>query len=171
MRVQAESTGRGGRVDSPPPLSTGQFTLAAFVYLESITPGGTVATNIRGDDGSFALALDKNGQLLATIRDINGNLQSVATDGSLPFETWRHVVVTADGEALRVFENGQLVASMPCSQIASGDSTPFWFGTDGEGLKLWDGRVDEVALFDKALSDKEIVSLYQSALEEMARSK
>lgn len=171
LRVQAESTGRGGRVDSPPPLSTGRFTLSAFVYLESLMPGGTVATNIRGDDGSFALALDQSGRLLATIRDVNGNLQSAAIDDTLPLETWRHVVVTADGQRLQIFANGEPVVSTACSQVASGESTPIWFGTDGEELNLWDGRIDEVVLFDKSLSDQEVASLYQSALAEMARLK
>ncbi len=59
LRVRADSTGRGGRVDSPPPLGAGEFTLAVFVYLETPSHEGTVATNIRGDEGNFALSLDE----------------------------------------------------------------------------------------------------------------
>ncbi len=169
MRVRAESTGRGGRVDSPPPLSTGQFSLAAFVFLESSVPGGTVATNIRGDDGNFSLTLDQNGRFRATIRDVNGDLQSVGTDTMLPLDTWCHLVVTANGESLRIYKNSQLVASTQCSLMATSDSTPLWFGTDSVGRALWDGRIDELALFDTALSENDIANLYQSALEEMAR--
>ena len=55
--------------------------------------------------------------------------------------------------------------------MATSDSERVWFGTDADGLGLWDGRIDELALFDKALSDKDIADLYQAALEEMARSK
>ena len=35
---------------------------------------------------------------------------------------------------------------------------------------LWDGRIDEVALFDRALSEAEVTELYQAALEEMENS-
>ncbi|TWU38271.1 LamG-like jellyroll fold domain-containing protein [Novipirellula artificiosorum] len=169
MRVRADSSGRGGRVPTPPMLIAGQFTLAVFVYLETPTHGGTVATNIRGDDGNFSLALDKNRRMQATIRTTNDDLQSVASDVLVPLQTWSHVVVTANGKSLQIYENGQLVASTRCSQMANSVSTPLWFGTNGDGLALWDGRIDELALFDTALSANDIAYLYQSALEEMAR--
>lgn len=170
LRVMADSSGRGGRVDSPPPLSTGQFTLAVYVYLEAPAHEGTVATNIRGDEGSFALALDEHGLLQVTIRNRDGELQSATSAALLPPKTWRHVVVTADGEHLRIYEDGQLSASTPCAMLAASDSETIWFGTDADGIGLWNGRIDELALFDRALSEQDIAGLYQAALEEMARS-
>jgi hypothetical protein len=53
--------------------------------------------------------------------------------------------------------------------VADREAESLWFGTDAGGLKLWNGRIDEVALFDRALSDKEFADLYQAAREEMAR--
>jgi hypothetical protein len=55
--------------------------------------------------------------------------------------------------------------------MATSDAETLWFGTDADGVRLWDGRIDELALFDRALSDNEIAELYQSAREEMTRSK
>jgi hypothetical protein len=169
LRVRAESTGRGGRVDSPPPLGTGHFTLAVFIYLESQAPGGTVATNIRGAEGNFLLALDDKGQLQATIRDRGGQLQTITSAAFLPLREWRFIVMTADSDHLRVYVDGQLVASMPCAMMAASDSETVWFGTDAEGAGLWNGRIDELAMFDKALGDNEIAGLHQAALAQMAR--
>jgi hypothetical protein len=169
LRVRAESTGRGGRVDSPPPLGTGQFTLAVFVYLESRTPGGTVATSIRGAEGNFLLALDDKGRLEGTIRDRSGQLRSVTSSAFLPLRAWRFIAMAADGDHLRIYEDGQLVASVPCAMMAASGSETVWFGTDAEGAGLWNGRIDELAMFNKALNDKEITGLYQAALAEMAR--
>lgn len=171
LRVRADSTGRGGRVDSPPPLGTGQFTLAVFVYLETRSPDATVATNILDEEGNFALSLDDDGVLKATVRNRDGELRSIASDAVLTLTTWRHIVVTADGGQLRIYEDGQLVASGECGMMANSDSETVWFGTDADGFGLWNGRIDELALFDKALSDKDIADLYQAALDEMARSK
>ena len=170
LRVGARSTGRGGRVDSPPPLSTGQFSLAVFVYLETGARAGTVAANIRGDDGNFALSLDENGLIQATTRNSDRELQSIASDSVLPLTTWRHFVMTADGNQLRLYEDGQLVASTQCALLTTSDSETVWFGTAADGSELWNGRIDELALFDRALSDRDIADLYQAALEEMARS-
>ena len=78
--------------------------------------------------------------------------------------------MTADGGQLRLYEDGHKVASAPCSPVADSEADVLWFGTDPDGLSLWDGRIDEVALFDRALSDVEVAELYQAAVEEMENS-
>ncbi len=170
LRVLADSSGRGGRVDIPPPLRTGQFTLAACVYLEAGARNGIVATNIRSNHGNFALGLDENGFLQATIRNRDGDLLSVSGEAAVALHTWRHVVMTVDGQQFRLYEDGHLVASAACSPVADSVADVLWFGTNADGKNLWDGRIDEVALFDRTLSDAEVTELYQSALGEMENS-
>jgi hypothetical protein len=170
LRVGASSTGRGGRINHPPALTTGQFTLAVFVYLDASTTSGMVATNIRDDKGNFELSLDENGVPQARVREIAGELRLVASDNTLPLATWRHIVVTADGDQLRLYENGQPVASALCGSMATGISEAICLGMNSSGTEMWNGRIDELALFGRALSDEEIAELYQAALEEIARS-
>jgi len=54
--------------------------------------------------------------------------------------------------------------------IAGSDSETLWFGTDADGLGLWVGRIDALAVFDDVLSDKDIADLHQATIEEIARS-
>ncbi|MFN3189412.1 MAG: LamG-like jellyroll fold domain-containing protein [Aureliella sp.] len=170
LRVGADSTGRGGRVDSPPALSTGQLSLAVFVYLEAPAHSAMVATNLQEGRGNFGLSLDENGTLQATIRNNDGVVSSIAGSSILPHKTWRHVVVTADAESLHLYENGKLVASTPASAMAGSNSdTTVWFGTDSRASQVWDGRIDELALFDRALNENEIAVLYRTAQDEIAR--
>ncbi len=170
LRVGADSAGRGGRVDSPPALDTGKFSLTVFVFLEKPAHDAMVATNLNGEQGNFSLALDENGMLKAAIRSKNGNVPSITGSSPLPLDTWRHVVVTADGEQLKFYEDGKLVASKPCAAMAASDSDTVWFGTDARENLVWDGRIDEVALFDRTLTSEEIAALYRTAQEEIARS-
>ena len=170
LRVGADSTGRGGRIDSPPALSTGRFSLTVFVYLEAPAHGAVVATNLHDGQGNCGLSLDQNGMLQATIRNRNGDVSTVTGGSVLPQKTWRHVVVTADGQQLQFYEDGKLVASTPCASMAASDSVTFWFGTDAEATRVWDGRIDEVALFDRALTEEDVAALYRTAQEEIARS-
>ena len=170
LRVLADSSGRCGRVDAPPPLQTGQFTLTAFVYLEAKAHDGIVATNIWNEGGNFALALNEKDCLRATVRNSDGNLVSVSGTASVALQSWRHIVMTVDGQRFALYEDGRLVASAPCLPLAESKSDALWFGTDADGLNLWDGRIDEVALFDRALSDVEVAELYQAAVEEMENS-
>ena len=169
LRVGADSAGRGGRVDFPPPLSTGQFSLTAFVYLEAPAHSAMVATNLHDGQGNFGLSLDENGLLQATVRSGNGEVSSIAGGSVLSQKKWRHVVVTADAEQLKFYEDGKLVASVPCAALAASDSDTVWFGTDAKAMQVWDGRIDEVALFDRALTAEEIAGLYRTAQEEIAR--
>ena len=171
LRVGADSTGRGGRVDSPPALSTGRFSLTVFVYLEAPAHNAMVATNLHNGQGNFGLSLDENGLLQAAIRSSDGDVSSIAGGSVLPLKTWRHVVVTADGEQIQFYEDGTLVTSKPCAAMAASDSDTVWFGTDAEATRVWDGRIDEVALFDRALNEEEIAALYRTAQEEIARSR
>ena len=171
LRVGADSSGRGGRVDSPPSLSTGQFSLTVFVYLEASAESGMVATNFYDGRGNFGLSLDENRMLQATIRSRNGDVNAVAGDVVLPLNAWRQVVVTADGQQLRLYEDGKLAASAPCAAVAASDSDTVWFGTDARAILVWHGRIDELALFDRALTAEEIAALYRTAQEEMARSR
>lgn len=170
LRVGADSTGRGGRVDSPPALSTGRFSLTVFVYLEAPVHRAMVATNLHDGQGNFGLSLDENGLLRAAVRSSDGEVSSIAGDSVLPQKAWRHVVVTADGEQLQFYEDGKLVASTPCAAMAASNSDTVWFGTGARATQVWDGRLDEVALFDRALTEEEIAALYRTAQEEIARS-
>ncbi len=170
LLVLADSTGRGGRVDTPPPLRTGQLTLATFVYREANSLGGIVATNIHKDGGNFSLALNEQGVMQATIRNSDGRLLSVSSDSVVALQQWRHVVMTADGDIVRLYEDGRQVASAPCSPVTESEAGVLWFGTNSDGMQLWDGRIDEVALFDHALGDADVRELYQAALEELGKS-
>ncbi|GAB5442096.1 MAG: hypothetical protein Fues2KO_24450 [Fuerstiella sp.] len=170
LRVGADSTGRGGRVDSPPALSTGQFSLTAFVYLEAPAHSAMIATNLHDGQGNFSLCLDENGLLRAAVRSSDGDVSSIEGGSVLAPKTWRHIVVTADAEQLKFYEDGKLAASAPCAAMADSDSDTVWFGTDAKATQVWDGRIDEVALFDRALNEEEIATLYRTAQEEIARS-
>lgn len=170
LRIGADSSGRGGRVDSPPPLSTGQFSLTVFVYLEVPAHSAMVATNLHDGQGNFGLSLDDSGLLQAAVRSGNGDVSFITGNSVLPQKTWRHVVVTADGEQLRLYEDGELVASKPCAALAASDSDTLWFGTNGRATQVWDGRIDDVALFNRALTSEDIAALYRTAQEEIARS-
>lgn len=171
LRVGVDSSGLGGRVDSPPDLSTGRFSLTVFVYLEAPARNAMVATNLHDGQGNFSLSLNENGLLRAAIRSSNGDVSTIAGGSVLPQKTWRHLVVTADGKQLQFYEDGTLVASTACGPMAVSDAETVWFGTDARATQVWDGRIDEVALFDRALTAEEIAALYRTAQEEIARSR
>lgn len=171
LRSGVDSSGRGGRVDAPPTINTGRFSLTLFVYRESELNSTTAVTNLSEQRGNFKLALNENGKLEATIKSRDGSKTTVEGGAVLPLNDWRHVVLTVDGDNVQLYEDGRLVASRSCAALAASEFEALWFGTDASAKHVWDGRIDEVALFDRALNEEEVVSLYRVAQEEIFESK
>lgn len=70
--------------------------------------------------------------------------------------TWCHVVFTRDADSVRVYLNGQLEieGSVPAVQISE-----LMLGGRSDNHSNWEGRLDEVAIFDRTLSPAEIATL------------
>ena len=85
-------------------------------------------------------------------------LTSVAT---LNTGTWYHVAVTYDGSALKLYINGSLDTQVAGSGTIGATTNPLLFGstytTDGG---KFDGQIDEIHIFNRALSAQEIADLY-----------
>ncbi len=75
---------------------------------------------------------------------------------------WNHVVFRKEDGMLAEYINGQLVDSAPHSELADTD-LPLIIGKrndrDGRNFAV-DGRIDEVAIWERGLSEEEIVQLY-----------
>jgi len=67
---------------------------------------------------------------------------------------WHHIACSHDGETLTAYLNGVATESTPMGAITS-SSTPVLIGSDGWGDD-WIGGIDEVKIFNRALSPGEI---------------
>ena len=75
--------------------------------------------------------------------------------------TWNHVVFVRHGETVRVYLNG---SSQPEIETKSPAGFPLafdqlFFGGRCDNQSNWEGRLDEIAVFDRALSAEEIEKL------------
>jgi hypothetical protein len=84
-----------------------------------------------------------------------------------PNGQWAHLAIVSDASPLlSVYTNGQLAASIAHS-LPGLNSLPFDIGSDsvfGSG-SFFNGQIDEVAVFDQALSAEKIVSHYNAAVD------
>ena len=75
--------------------------------------------------------------------------------------TWNHVVFVRDGQAVRVHLNGdsqpEIEAKSPAGFPAAFDQ--LFFGGRCDNNSNWEGRLDEIAVFDRPLSAEEIAAL------------
>lgn len=153
------------------------LSVAAWVYARSRPRWASIAKNWAGGDehhGQFHFGLyQDSGELEAHIIDGNGTEVVIRDNVPLPLNTWHHVAFVADGNQLRLYRNGVEVDSKPYQDIhadkrikALGIGTKLnLLGTEPEELdfNMWDGCLDELAIFNHALSDADIEQLYELA--------
>ena len=70
---------------------------------------------------------------------------------------WQHVVLVRNGAKLRTYLNGALEFETENAAAPSGGEC--FFGGRSDGDSPWEGRLDEIAVFDRALTPEEIARL------------
>ncbi len=88
----------------------------------------------------------------------------------IPRWTWHHLVFVRDGREVRIYLDGNPDTEIrtETDSALSPDITQFFFGGRSDNDSNWEGRIDEVAMFDRALSAQEAVALFVSSPEPKA---
>jgi len=76
---------------------------------------------------------------------------------NLERDEWAHIACSHDGETLKCYLNGEETDSTPMGAITS-SPTPVLIGSDG-WRSDWIGAIDEVVIYDRALSESEVMYL------------
>lgn len=85
------------------------------------------------------------------------------TSSTLEENVWYHIVFTFDGLQLRMYLNGQLDAQKSQNYIPKIDDDPIRIGSWGGGSgRSIDGQIDDVRIYNYALTEAQIKSLYNS---------
>ncbi|MBL8856116.1 MAG: SBBP repeat-containing protein, partial [Planctomycetaceae bacterium] len=147
--------------------STGMMTVSAWInpdILDAVDPRDIVGQwNASSSQRAFVMQQATNGKLSFFIsRDGALDYTSVQSTASLKAGVWQHVVGTYDGANLRVYINGMLQGTSAAFAGTMFDSnTTLRIGdSQASGSVPFDGRIDEVQLVNRALSDSDIANLY-----------
>jgi hypothetical protein len=83
---------------------------------------------------------------------------------SVSLEAWQHVVLVRDGEALSIYIDGTHAATATATGIGetTANTEPITIGQRGDDDIFFDGSIDEVAVFSRALTGPEVSQLYGS---------
>ena len=149
------------------PKSTTTLTVAAWVWADSRPTWATVAKNWPGGNAShFHFGLqDTGGDLSNYIRQNNTDYGLREGTPQLPLGAWQHVAFVLDANTERIYRNGIQVASAPYSgTLPNPTSATLAIGAKvfGGGTSVdsfWHGRIDDLAVWNRALSPQEIQSL------------
>ena len=175
-RYALEFDGSNDRVDvgNPEALNIGgSMTVAAWVYPESIADNGRIVTK-GGGPGQRGWSLNVEGiDVWAFQVAINANQNISLNAPGIPIRRWTHVAGVYDttgpegeGPEMRLYVNGVRVGylrdGVPSGQFNSPLNVSI--GARPINATFFDGKIDEVRIHARALSENEIVQIAQPRL-------
>ena len=85
-----------------------------------------------------------------------GGSNRTAEGASLTANVWTHMAATYDGSTVRLFINGVQVASAAFSGSITSSTNPLRIGGNSIWGEYFQGMIDEVRIYNRALSQPEI---------------
>ena len=136
-----------------------RVTVSAWVTKDSAQSGWIAM--LQHSDESYNLQFDNGNEPEFTIHD-DGSWVTAQYGNSVSSNQWHHYVGTYDGTTIRFYVDGTLVDT---NTVGDMDETNLPLGIaenlDASGRHL-DGKMDEIRLYDRALSASEVSQLYQT---------
>ena len=102
----------------------------------------------------------------------SGGVATGGGDADLPLNVWTHLAGTFDGSTLKIYVNGALAGTLAAT-LGPVLATPFTIGTSGtcgSANQGFVGLLDEVSLYNRALSAAEVQAVYSAGSEGKCKS-
>ena len=146
---------------------TGPMTLSAWAFPDTISQGGRIVTKCdvvphRG----WGLGVNNNNTWAFEVASDPSTLVALTVPGVL-IGDWTHVAGVYDpndminGPIMKLYINGVLAGTLtgfvPSAQTDTG--VDVGIGARFDGTVRWDGNIDEVRVYARALSDAEVAAL------------
>ena len=159
----------GGRMLAASPVTGSQYSVAMWIWNGMPDDAREVSGWFysRGQDFGLDSAAEhlgiggtstKPGCLV--FRGSNSQELSIGTT-QLQRWTWNHVVLVRDGNNIRVHVNGNSVPDIQTSTAQQPSADVDWFvGGRCDSVDNWEGRLDEVVVFDRALSATQVADVF-----------
>ena len=127
-----------------------QLTQSVWVYLK--TCSGYPA--FIGAQFSYDLAVNPSCVLYTDYKSASG--------GFVPLNQWAYLVMTYDGANTRLYINGQATAVSPNTGAIANALYPIYIGSWLGTTDWFNGLIDDVRVYNRALSAAEIQALYNA---------
>lgn len=146
---------------------TSSYTISAWAYADSYSRWGTIVKNWGSTEGQFHLGLDSGNTRMSNYQSTGGGVSNVQSSSSFPLSQWVHVAMVFDASAgtMTLYQDGQSVGTSSASSLGLGNLQPLGIGVklnnagtapDGPNPGYWDGKLDDLAIWARALSATEI---------------
>ncbi len=135
---------------------TSGMTLEAWVRPTSVSGWRTGIVKERGTGGHVYALYPSGGAAPVAENYVVSTYNSAPSGSALPVNTWTHLASTYDGSMLRLYVNGEQRAATPVSGAMAATTNPLRIGGHAAWGEYFAGLIDEVRVYNRALSAAEI---------------
>jgi hypothetical protein len=145
---------------------TGPFTIAAWIKPVGASDPNMARAIVEKWDGptsdsmsGYLLRITTKGHGHFMVRD-GTKYSEVASVKPIPIDVWTHLAATFDGTNVKLYVNGVLDRTMSSTVSPAASTAPLRIGMGGGGgAHYFNGSIDDVRLYSRALSLEEIARL------------
>lgn len=157
------SLNSGVRIASSANLNpTDAITLDAWVFPFSFPNVSPSILRKEGSAGATQYLIAVGNGIVAGVGHCNIGDFAAPTGGTIPLNQWTHVACTYDRQFARLYVNGVEVAAQPRTQPIPAFSSELWIGNHARFIRPFNGLIDEVEIFNRALSPSEIQAIFNA---------
>lgn len=140
---------------------TNEYTVAAWIFADSWGGGGfgrvvdKAAVGL-GTGWGFYISSATSSAIFIHY----GGASAISASSSIGTNAWYHIAATRSGTSTRVYVNGAASGSPATTSAAVATTASMLIGDRVDGGRAFDGRVDEVRIYNRALTAAEVATLY-----------
>lgn len=146
---------------------TTAFTMIAWVRLDKLNANQMVVHK----DDVYNMYVDNSNHLAAFLK-VNGATKTPAGATAMAKDTWYQLAVTYDGSNIRGYVN-EIVQEgtfpMAASGVINTSAGNLYIGKHSAGLYYMNGTIDELRLYNRTLSQAEILNNYWNGINNITR--
>jgi hypothetical protein len=143
------------------------LSLTGWFYCDELSYGqGYMGFRSGSGNGEFYLIQLNNGVMECRLKSTTGLHEYVSPANTAIPQVWQHFAWIYNGSQVILYVNGAQVGSASASGTFSSSTVPFGIGKSllGGFNFVYGGRIDEVSVWDKALTQSEIQDIIDNEL-------
>ena len=104
---------------------------------------------------------------ILNLHEYDSELDQFAMEGaSIDLRKWHLLTATFNGKEARIYENGELLKKQNCTGAIGVSLGDIYIGVEEDGDLFFKGNMDDLRIYNRALSAKDVVDLYDKGLDE-----
>jgi hypothetical protein len=144
-------------------ITGNQISIEVWVYIPQLSPAVENIILSKNVWSQYKLGFLSTNKFRFTLKNAAGNILDLDS-GAITSTGWYHVVGTYDGSTAKIYLNGQLSNSAAFSGNIAGSTSDLVIGAYSNKSSFFRGIIDEVRIYDRALTSDEVQALYQNQL-------